>query len=703
MDLYNLVSIVASQKKSFQMKAETVQFRIAPKRSDPYIEPTFTKVEYPGERPTVILVSAVGATGKTTLAQVLSNRTGLPLLDLAKLKPVGENTLTGLLTTGFHVEQLSAIFESLAKGNYGVIIDGVDEGRSKTTEKGFHAFLDDLARLCTPGASTTFVLLGRTQTLEECWMYLTDKVAEVALLSIDPFTLNSARQYIDQFTGGNASPYAVQYKEVRDEILDTLSAAFSGQSAANSDFAAFIGYPPVLDAIVTLLPKETNYHRIKGQLRPSASGEMEADLLLQIGTCITEREKQQKVDQNFLMPLLTNLQPNEREAIREATFNLEAQCMRLVAHCLDKPIQFQEIREPVINTQYEEHLASWLPEHPFLSERAFRNVVFEGMALAVLIASDRPQAVQLGLEYLDSHKHNYHFVYFLHRIARGTKIPITCLQALLGSALEFVSTDAFVDITVESSEPPSAFGGSQAATVNTEIEIIMGADAQSSKTFQFQSEILDDVPIRLGGRLSSTYVSVHAEVQIGSSQEIELTTPVAVIASKLSLSAPSIILRSPSKQPAELRFALFEAETAESNVANIQTNGLDFVVAVNNRDGLTYPIVQFVQKAQRLPDDGQLREKYLRLKRILVQFRSHSRGTMARFKRKIENERVAGNKIGGAILNRLLGDQVLRLENAFYFLDPKQVDKHLGITWQDLQKGQTTDRLIQYLRSIQIS
>jgi hypothetical protein len=74
---------------------------------------------------------------------------------------------------------------------------------------------------------------------------------------------------------------------------------------------------------------------------------------------------------------------------------------------------------------------------------------------------------------------------------------------------------------------------------------------------------------------------------------------------------------------------------------------------------------------------------------------------MARFKPKIENERVAGNRIGQAILGRLLADQVLRLENSFYFLDPKQVDRHLGITWLNLQKGQTTERLIQYLASIE--
>jgi len=76
------------------------------------------------------------------------------------------------------------------------------------------------------------------------------------------------------------------------------------------------------------------------------------------------------------------------------------------------------------------------------------------------------------------------------------------------------------------------------------------------------------------------------------------------------------------------------------------------------------------------------------------------RGTMARFRPKIENERVAGNEVGQAILHRLLADGILTAEARFYFLDPKNVDKHLGISWLDLQKGQTSEKLIQYLRSI---
>src|SRR5262245_16677836 len=141
MNFYSLRSIVSAQKTKFDMRAPSDSFRIADARQSPYIEPAFSKVEFEAERPQVLLISAVGATGKSTLAQVLSHSSNLPLLDLAKHKPVGDNTLTGLLTGAFHVQDLSSVFQGLATGTYGVIIDGIDEARSKTTEKAFEAFL----------------------------------------------------------------------------------------------------------------------------------------------------------------------------------------------------------------------------------------------------------------------------------------------------------------------------------------------------------------------------------------------------------------------------------------------------------------------------------------------------------------------------------------------------------------------------------
>lgn len=237
MKYYNIKSMVASSKLSFNMRLPSNSFYFPSKRDKPYIEPGFEKVVFETEKPSVLLISAVGATGKTALAEVLAYETSLPLLDLSKHKPVGDNTLTGLITSSFKPENLSEIFIGFNNGTYGVIIDGIDEGRSKTTEQAFEAFLDDLARLCSSSSGTTFVLLGRTKILEDSWLYLTDKGVNTALVTISPFDLNSAQQYIDQYTGVQDAKYQTQYEETRDHILHMLGRAFVKKAdQENKDF-----------------------------------------------------------------------------------------------------------------------------------------------------------------------------------------------------------------------------------------------------------------------------------------------------------------------------------------------------------------------------------------------------------------------------------------------------------------------------------
>lgn len=97
-----------------------------------------------------------------------------------------------------------------------------------------------------------------------------------------------------------------------------------------------------------------------------------------------------------------------------------------------------------------------------------------------------------------------------------------------------------------------------------------------------------------------------------------------------------------------------------------------------------------------------MRNKYLRLRKILTHFRSHSKSALAKYRDKIENERVAGNVTGRAILDRLLKDSVLRLEGKLYFLQPERVHEHLGISWPELRNGQTSKKLLQYLGSIDV-
>ena len=702
MNFHNLKSVVAGQnKKRFQMRESTESFCIAPTREHPYIEPTFAKVEFGTERPAVILISAVGATGKTALAQVLSNQTGLPLLDLGKHKPVGDNTLTGLLSNAFRVEDLSSVFGSIENGTYGVIIDAIDEGRSKTTGKAFDAFLDDIARRCAQATNTSFVLLGRTQVLEECWLYLTEKGTSTGLMTISPFSLDRAREYIDAFTGGQTSSHAAEYNNARDTILNMLGTAFGKDAAPGVEtFLSFIGYPPVLDAIVTLLKEERNYHKILTELESPDSTDVEISLLYRIVSYILRREKEQKVVPNILEPLIGGMPKTKQQPIVNSVFEMLEQSMRLVSYCLDRQLSLERIADRLINEKYEAQLASWLHEHPFISGRQFRNAVFESVALAALIASSDSLAIQLLMEYVAGHKYNYHLVYFLERIAPAGNVPISSLQAILGSALEFRSTTTSIDLNVEGPEPDGTdSAASQADIVETQVEIFMGKDREPSKTFVFKSDLGGATSVRLGHRLSSTYVSLPCEVVLAARQELELIAPVEICAPRINLQCPALVLRPPAP-PSTDKNVLLEATSMESTVGSISTNGVSLVFAVSDRAGLTYPSINYVEQREPLPSDPLSKEKYLRLKRILVHFRSHGRGSLARYKHKIEHWRVLGNDTGWAILDRLVKDGILTLSGNFYFLQPDNVNAHLGISWEDLRKGRSSAKLLQYLGSI---
>lgn len=696
---YSLKSIVGASKTTYVAKAPSESFYIAPKRSLPYIEPDFAKIEFEARRPTVILVSAVGATGKSALAQVLSNDTGLPLLDLGKHKPVADNTLTGLLTSTFNIQDLSSIFDGIAKGNFGVIIDGIDEGRSKTTEKAFEAFLDDIIRLSQSSTNTSFVLLGRTYILEDCWLYLTEKGIDTGLISIAPFGLEKAKKYIDSFTDALKSPYATQYQSARDSILKMLSAAF-GKDKGKEDFLSFIGYPPVLDAIVTLLKEEQNFHALLEKMKCSDSSDVEIKLLHRIADYILLREREQKVLPNILIPILGDMPDDLQKPIIESVYFQEEQCARLVSHCLGQQYSSNVVSDRAINEKYEAQLVSWLPEHPFIDKNEFRNAVFESVALAILMRSKNPQCKQLVLDYTRTHKFSYYLIYMLSTIGVDNNIPVEYLYIILGSALEFKSNTASIELQITGSTSEDIFSVNRAnSIIETQIEISFGEDEDDSKVFTFDSPLGDVSSVFLGSRLSSAYVSLPCNVSLSSPNEIEIIPPISISARQINLSSNAMILKSPS-QNANENNVILSCNSVESTLGSISTNGITLAILVSDRTGLTYPIIRYVEEREDLPADPALREKYFRLKRILLEFKADKRGTLGKYRRKIEHERVLRNDIGRAVLRQLLADGILSLAGQIYYLHPDAIDNHLEISWLDLRKGRSSDKLLQYLRQV---
>ena len=235
-----LKSIIASQKRPPKNPIPSESFYIVSERVSPFIEPNFTKTEFSSEKPSILLVSAVGASGKTTTARVLSYDLKLPLLDLTKHKAVGDNTLSGLLMNAFPADILGRISDGLRTGSHGIIIDGIDEGRSKTTEQSFEAFLDDIVQRSEGSPSTTIVIFGRSQVLDSTWIYLSDSGASVGLARLEPFNMNQAKNYIDAQVSITDTSQQGNYKEARDRVLSKLGRVFLSHRADDRDTFCYL-------------------------------------------------------------------------------------------------------------------------------------------------------------------------------------------------------------------------------------------------------------------------------------------------------------------------------------------------------------------------------------------------------------------------------------------------------------------------------
>jgi hypothetical protein len=698
MDYSLLKSIVGARKSAHGLKGPSPSFFITRENGRQYIEPSFERVILDAEKPTVLLVSAVGATGKTALANQLSFELQLPLLDLAKHRPVGDNSLTGLLTTAFDVGDVTGVLAGLASGEYGVIIDGIDEGRSKTTEKAFEAFLDDIAKLCRKDSPTTFVLLGRTQILDDCLDYLSAKGVSTGLLTIMPFGLAEAKKYIDAFTTGSKS--SATYLKARDAILERLGTAFAAPGGRrDADFLSFIGYPPVLDAIVTLLSEEQNYHKLLQHLESqNVEEKLEVSLLDRIARYIMSRERIEKVLPNIVTPILEDLASGAREQVLARVFTEEEQALRLVAHCLHRELKLGRCGAKVLDDKYETQLATWLPEHPFLSGRQFRNAVFESVALATLIMSEDETSLSIVRDYLGSHKHSYHLVYILDLVAKGRSVRVEAVGAIVTAALEFRSVHSLVELRITGPEWEAAVPDSTKGEIEIEIEVLFGERWEDSQAFEFRSEISPTSTLVVGPRVGLVTVAVPCSLEISGAQELELAAPVEMSARTISLRGRTLILRSQHGREAAGDIVL-TAGRLETEVETITTNGVSLSIALADVGGVAYPAIQFVERAAKKEVDPLLHEKYLRLRRILMEFRSHSRGSLARYEQKINHERILKNDLGRAILRRLVRDGIVKLEGKFYHLSPERLNEKLGVSWQDLRKGLVPSRLEGYLRA----
>lgn len=697
-----LRSIVASRKQPLGLQSPSDSFFVCPERVSPYIEPNFSKIEFPREKPSNLLLSAIGASGKTTAAQALSFDIKLPILDLARHKAVGDNTLTGVLTTAYPISSVGEVLKGLQEGTHGIIIDGIDEGRSKATEQGFEAFLDDLIKLSKGSTSTAIIIFGRSQVLLNTWCYFADHDVDVAMVQIDPFNSSQAKEYIDSQVIEKADGYQRNYEKARDGILAELGGVFLTAKDGNQKdaFLSFIGYPPVLDAIVTLLLKERNYHRIQQNLNRGSEDQLKAGLLINISNYLLKREYREKALPNFIRTLADNVGGSRGERLKQSLYRDEEQCARVLSQALGRPFIKQIIDDNALNEQYEKSASQWSEEHPFLDDGCMRNAVFAAFAVARCSLSSVPEYQDLAYIYIEKYKPTYHLLYFLSELTKNREIDTRLFNMLIQSCSEFLSFDADISIDIDgNSWEDDCNEQHMDADLTIKIEFIK----KQERTFTFKGRTANTEMVSLGPCLINTKVTLPCDVSLSGASAIEIIGCCSIVARNVHIESPDLILRDivrRKQDDLQKSKELFINTLKVSGRVNTISFGEENIEILGVKHEVMFPLVNHFKRIPMLEGDLNYQEKYRRLRRIFSEFASHGRGSLAKYRDKIEHERVLKNNLGKQILTALCKKGILRRDSNFYYIMSDQFDSELGISWQQLRQYKSSDKLKEFLQSL---
>lgn len=635
----------------------------------------------------VILVSAPGAVGKSTLAREIAYNTGAMLVDLAEAEPIGANTLVGGLAD-------TDLLDAFNNGEASLIVDGLDEARLHVPQNNFSAFLKDVVKRTLPPKTSSsvkrkpIVLLGRTAVIEEAWLWLTDMGIEAPILQIEYFDGNQALEFAH-----------MQAKFIRNEetsrepdrrAISLLVNQITEQTSKDKN--NFAGYSPVLIAIAKAVadPDDKGDVNTQNLIRKIIEGEQKITLP-EIAKSILVREQGKLRGLDF-----------QDENLHEELYTQEEQLTRLAARIyqIDPDISLPHM-SPKDQQTYNDALADWVLGHPFLAGEGTRpsSEVFGGLiaAHAILKFGDRYTQRILDRELGGGGTANPFFAdFFLDNIEALEDEEND--ERVLEIAAEHVG------LLYESSRARLSLGETSSLSVDgetvqnntAEVEFSrQNRDGDEIETHRFFCEA--DGHFLFGHRIEDVDIVAplaHVSVGFGREDEVIFAAPVSIEVGTLELLAKKFVAESSRSSKmtestnviflrAELVEAakLFDPPVVRSENVKLGVSWLDSNVDYRWRNFSVVPTEI---------DDSEIYRAMNSLKRILRLFKTGSSGQLTKYKGAIDHRRRAGG-YGACITELLVEESILAEDRVFYTLYPERLRENVGLNAQDVRTTSVSD------------
>ena len=618
-------------------------------------------------RSPILLVSAPGAVGKSTLARQIAFTTGSVYVDLAKADPVGGNTLTGGLAR-------SKIYSAWESGAVTALIDGLDEANLKTTKEGFEAFLSDVAELSAQRTMPT-VLFGRTGAVQDAWLVLTEKCGDVvAVMEIGYY---DAETSIDFAESQLKTTYPNRDHPLVDrQALTMLLEGLRSQTASDGD--RFAGYAPVLQAVAERVARENNPSTLVSQMQQDTQPPV---TLQSIVSAILDREQKKLETLTFQDPTIV-----------QQLYRPEEQLERLVARRYQTMLPKSPAMLPKDAETYSRALETWVGEHPFLDgDTGTSSAVFEAVITSTALKNDASASEAVQRELAKGEAANP----FLYAFYLGDRqetcslvLPEEHIGVLYSSIRASLAQGETASLSVEQPEDDNAM------LADVEIELSRRGKDKPNLMW-FSTEPFG--PIRLGPHLRDVFINMpHARVEIGQDTEVLLIGPVDIQCDDLAVLASKVIADSPTDMETAAVFLqagkYHGAPTMSVPVIRNQTKLLASWPGVEN-----YPWNNFATQP-RIAQTGnpQMDEARHRFRRFISEFRAHGKRRLARSRVKIENTRMTKGT-GQAVLDALLHERILTRDEVRYYLNSDRLGEVTQTTYAGCMAHQFGPEAIAFL------
>lgn len=658
-----------------------------------YIEPIMT---FPLEgcdspldtNPKIVLVSAAGATGKTAMCRHLSSKLNIPVFDLGIAREVASNSLTGALFKEFGSD-FSKYLSAVQAGQQSLIIDALDEGLAKSGSNAFFAFIDDVISIASSvyGNTIPIIMLGRSQTISNLSDYLDKKMTTYTWLQISAFTRDQADRYIDQKVKP-LEKYSVAYKELKEYIFNAIGSFVTNQSKVADDF---LGYAPVLEAIAAALRQDSNYKGLLEKYRQHNTKGI--SFILYVIKKIINREKEEKVNV-FLNSFKNDLTNKEYDNAIQYTYGDLDQCKSLIECIYGENFQMAVSNEARINAEFSRKMKAFIEDHPFLNGNKFENTVFESYVLARLMIED-PDNPFLELYLAEKYRDAYMLYYFMIELAYDKQLTWGYIPYIYRSFISLDKRDDFGQTSIIQND-------------NSEECSVLMSREKDKKSFICLSTIDTDKSFNPGNVLSNLTIDCPSISIILDKLSTEIIPPVVCLCDSIRVASDIII----NPQPYENNDGFKDNNvTVECNQFNLDfqsghrpsltINDDKVNLSINCINKLISPFDRYYSVSD-IPKDftEDFKAAFVKLRKILITFRSHSKGSMARYKWKIKDARISGHDVGKLLIERLLSKGIIEDMGVMYYLNREKTASLLGLTFDKLKTTSPTPQMVKFINEV---